>query len=78
MSLQHLAVVILGEVSILAFMKLKRLLRTLSLRKKIDSVNLAFENCQVLPLHHELLLFCYLLLFILFSPVAKRSRGSSR
>ena len=49
-------------------MKLKRLLRTLSLWKEIDSVNFAFENYQVFPLHHELLLFCYLLLFISFSP----------
>ena len=51
-------------------MKLKRLLRTLSLWKEIDSVNLAFENYQVLPLHHELLLFfviCYYLLHFLCS-----------
>ena len=49
-------------------MKLKRLLRALSLRKEIDSVNLAFRTIQVTSLHYKLLLFCYFLLFITFSP----------
>ena len=62
-SLQHL-VFFMGEVWILY----KTPSRTLLLVKQIDSVNLAFEIWQVFSLHHELLLFCYFLLFITFSP----------